>query len=40
MAVRARSGSPTPAITAQDWAIASIVHSSFVGEPSGVPSSK
>ena len=39
MAIAERSASP-PAITDQDWASESIWHSSFVCEPSGVPSSK
>ena len=39
IARRARSGSAAPDMTAQDWAIESIRHSSLAAEPSGVPSS-
>ncbi len=35
----ARSGLATPDMTAQDWAIESIRHSSLAAEPIGVPSS-
>ena len=40
MAWRACAGLPAPEMTAHDWAIASIWHSAFSFEPSGVPSSK
>ena len=40
IAWRARAGSPAPEITAHDCAIASIRHSAFSRDPSGVPSSK
>ena len=40
MARAARPGSAAPLITPQDWAIESMRHSSFLAEPSGVPSSK
>ena len=40
MAWRARSVSPAPEMTAHDWAMESIWHSSFSADPSGVPSSK
>jgi hypothetical protein len=40
MACRCRSGDPAPEITLQLCAIASMRHSSFAAEPSGVPSSK
>ena len=40
IACRARAGSAAPEMTAQAWGIASIWHSSFPAEPSGVPSSK
>jgi hypothetical protein len=39
MARSARLASPAPDITAQDWAIESILHSSLATEPKGVPSS-
>jgi hypothetical protein len=39
MAVRERTGSPSPDSTLQDWAIESIWHSSELREPSGEPSS-
>ncbi len=35
----ASRGGAAPESTAQDWAIESIVHSSFCAEPSGAPSS-
>ena len=40
IACSARADAAAPESTPQDWAMASIRHSSFAAEPSGVPSSK
>jgi hypothetical protein len=40
MARWARAGSAAPEMTAQDWAMESMRHSSLAEAPSGVPSSK
>jgi hypothetical protein len=36
----ARAASPPPEMTAQDWAMESIRHSSLATDPNAVPSSK